>query len=121
MFRALAIVASICALHAQSPKYGVGRPPTPEELSVWDISIAPDGAGLPEGSGTAAQGKDVYASRCATCHGSQAQGGDEAPLAGGQGTLRSPKPLRTVGSYWPYATTLFDYVRRAILSSSRGR
>jgi cytochrome c len=92
----------------------VGRPPTPEEIKAWDISIPPDGSGLPEGSGTVAQGKDLFASKCAKCHGSQGQGGDEAPLVGGQGTLRTPKPLRTVGSYWPYATTLYDYIHRAM-------
>lgn len=99
---------------AQSPKYGVGRAPTPEEVKAWDISVAPDGTGLPEGSGTVTQGKDVYASKCAKCHGGQGQGGDEGALVGGKGTLASAKPLKTVGSYWPYATTLFDYVNRAM-------
>src|SRR5215469_11744691 len=110
----LVAVALAGAIAAESPKYTVGRAPTPEEIKAWDISVAPDGTGLPEGSGTAAQGKEVYASKCAKCHGAQGQGGDEGPLAGGQGTLRSPKPLKTVGSYWPYATTLFDYVNRAM-------
>src|SRR5436190_387566 len=104
----LLAVGIMTAIFAQSAKYGVGRAPTPEEVKAWDISVAPDGTGLPEGSGTAAQGKDVYASKCAKCHGGQGQGGDEGPLAGGQGSLRGPKPLKTVGSYWPYATTLFD-------------
>jgi mono/diheme cytochrome c family protein len=99
---------------AESPKYGVGRAATPDEVKAWDISIPPDGTGLPEGSGTAVQGKEVYASKCAKCHGGQGQGGDEGPLVGGQGTLRTPKPLKTVGSFWPYATTLFDYTRRAM-------
>jgi cytochrome c len=113
-------VSSMCSLLllaimlAQAPKYGVGRAPTPEEVKAWDISIPPDGTGLPPGSGTAVQGKEVYASKCAKCHGGQGQGGDDAPLVGGQGTLRTPKPLKTVGSYWPYATTLFDYTRRAM-------
>jgi len=102
------------AILAQSPKYGVGRTATPEEVKAWDISISPNGTGLPEGSGTAVQGREVYASKCAKCHGGQGQGGDEGPLAGGQGTLRTPKPLKTVGSFWPYATTLFDYTRRAM-------
>ena len=102
------------AMLAQSPKYGVGRAATPQEVEAWDISISPDGTGLPEGSGTAVQGKEVYASKCAKCHGGQGQGGDEGPLVGGQGTLRTPKPLKTVGSFWPYATTLFDYTRRAM-------
>src|SRR5215470_12432079 len=101
----------LAILLAQSPKYGVGRPATPEEVKSWDISIPPDGTGLPEGSGTAVQGKEVYASKCAKCHGGQGQGGDEGPLVGGQGTLRTLKP---VGSFWPYATTLFDYTRRAM-------
>lgn len=109
----LAALACAAAM-AQSPKYKVGRAPTPEEVKTWDISIAPDGTGLPEGSGTVAQGKEVYASKCAKCHGGQAQGGDEGPLVGGKGTLASAKPLKTVGSYWPYATTLFDYVNRAM-------
>jgi len=107
-------VLILAILLAQTAKYGVGRPPTPEEVKAWDISIPPDGTGLPAGSGTAVQGKEVYASKCAKCHGGQGQGGDDAPLAGGQGTLRTPKPLKTVGSYWPYATTLFDYTRRAM-------
>ena len=114
MCKALLAPFAAATLFAQAPKYGVGRAPTPEEVKAWDISVAPDGTGLPEGSGTAAQGKDVYASKCAKCHGGQGQGGDEGPLAGGQGSLRGPKPLKTVGSYWPYATTLFDYVNRAM-------
>ena len=111
---ALLVIGIASILSAQSPKYGVGRAPTPEEIKAFDISVAPDGTGLPEGSGTAAQGKEIYASKCAKCHGSAGQGGDEAALVGGQGTLRSPKPLKTVGSYWPYATTLYDYIHRAM-------
>src|SRR6266567_636048 len=110
----LLAIALAGGMLAQSSKYGVGRAATPEEVKAWDISISPNGTGLPEGSGTAVQGKDVYASKCAKCHGGQGQGGDEGPLAGGQGTLRGPKPLKTVGSYWPYATTLFDYTSRAM-------
>ena len=112
--RFLLVLSAGGVMLAQSPKYGVGHAPTPEEVKAWDVSIPPDGTGLPEGSGTAAQGKDVYASKCAKCHGGQGQGGDEGPLAGGQGSLRSAKPLKTVGSFWPYATTLFDYVNRAM-------
>ena len=110
----LAALALMGSLSAQAPKYGVGRAPTADELKAWDISYAPNGTGLPEGSGTPAQGKEVYASKCAKCHGGQAQGGDDAALVGGKGTLASAKPIRTVGSYWPYATTLFDYVHRAM-------
>jgi len=101
-------------LAAQSPKYGVGRAPTTDEVRQWSISIAPDGKGLPPGRGTAAEAKELYANRCAKCHGDKGQGRDSVPIAGGQGTLRNPKPLRTVGSYWPYATTIWDYVNRAM-------
>jgi S-disulfanyl-L-cysteine oxidoreductase SoxD len=102
------------ALFAQSPKYGVGRSPTADEVRQWASSIAPDGTGLPPGSGTAAQGKETYANRCSRCHGATGEGRDSVPLAGGQGTLKDPKPLKTVGSFWPYATTLWDYVNRAM-------
>jgi S-disulfanyl-L-cysteine oxidoreductase SoxD len=101
-------------LWAQSPKYGLGRAPSPEEIRQWDSSVAPDGTGLPEGSGTAAQGREVYANRCSKCHGAKGEGGDSVALAGGQGTLKSSKPLRTVGSYWPQATTIWDYLNRAM-------
>src|SRR5581483_9263058 len=101
-------------LYAQSPKYGVGRTPTDDEVRQWNISVAPDGKGLPEGRGTAAEGKEMFANRCARCHGPKGEGKESVALAGGQGTLKSPKPLRTVGSYWPYATTVFDYISRAM-------
>ena len=110
----LAAVCFCVVGFAQSPKYKVGRAPTAEEVSSWSISILPDGTGLPEGKGTAVEGKDVYERRCSECHGNELQGGDGAALVGGQGTLASAKPLKTVGSYWPYATTLYDYIRRAM-------
>ena len=99
---------------AQSPKYKVGRSPTEEQIKAWSISVLPDGTGLPEGKGTAVEGRDVYDRRCSECHGNKAQGGDSVALVGGQGTLVTPKPLKTVGSYWPYATTLWDYTNRAM-------
>jgi mono/diheme cytochrome c family protein len=102
------------SLYAQSPKYGVGRAPTPDEIQQWNISVSPDGKGLPEGRGTAAEGKEMFANRCSRCHGPKGEGKESVALAGGQGTLKGPKPLRTVGSYWPYATTIFDYVNRAM-------
>ena len=108
------VLITIGALFAQSAKYGVGRAPSPDEIRQWDSSVAPDGTGLPEGSGTAAQGREVYTNRCSKCHGAKGEGGDSVALAGGQGTLKSPKPLRTVGSYWPYATTIWDYINRAM-------
>ena len=110
----IAALALPVFLMAQSPKYKVGRAPTPEEVKAWDISIGPDGSGLPEGSGTVAEGKDLYSRRCQKCHGADAKGADDAALVGGQGTLATPKPLKTVGSFWPHATSLFDYTHRAM-------
>ncbi len=99
---------------AQSPTYGVGRPPTPEEIRAWDIAISPDGKELPEGRGTAADGKPIYERRCLSCHGPTGKEGPNDQLAGGTGTLASAKPIKTVGSYWSYATTVWDYVNRAM-------
>ncbi|HWC97109.1 MAG TPA: cytochrome c [Candidatus Sulfopaludibacter sp.] len=99
---------------AQSPKYGVGRAPSLDEIRQWDISVQPDGKGLPPGTGSAVEGKEIYTNRCLKCHGSVGQGRDSVPLVGGRGTLASDKPLKTVESYWPYATTVFDFVRRAM-------
>jgi mono/diheme cytochrome c family protein len=92
----------------------IGTPVTDQDLAAWNIDVAPDGRGLPAGSGDVATGAHLFAAKCAACHGAQGQGGLGDPLIGGQGTLASAKPKRTVGSYWPYATTLFDYIRRAM-------
>ena len=94
--------------------YDFGRRATPEEIKLWDIDVRPDGKGLPEGSGTVAHGKQVFAENCSACHGEGGQGGIKDRLVGGQGTLASDMPVKTVGSFWPYATTLFDYVHRAM-------
>lgn len=85
-----------------------------EEVAAWDITVPPDGRGLPPGSGSAAEGGAVYFAKCAGCHGVKGIGGPADPLVGGIGTLASKKPVKTVGSYWPFATTLFDYIRRAM-------
>ncbi len=115
----LAVITAVvlCAdavTFAQSPKYHVGRTPTDEETRALGIQVAPDGTGLPAGSGTAVEGKEVFAARCASCHGATAEGGDGPALVGGKGTLATPTPKRTVGSYWPRATTVWDYVNRAM-------
>jgi S-disulfanyl-L-cysteine oxidoreductase SoxD len=94
--------------------FGFGRPATPEQIAGWDIDVAADGTGLPPGSGTVQQGEELYARLGAKCHGARGEGGDAPALVGGQGTLNTDAPVRTVGSYWPYATTLFDYIRRAM-------
>jgi len=97
---------------AQGPD--LGHPVAPDELAAWDISIGPDGAGLPPGSGTPQQGEAVYIAKCIACHGEKGAGKPNDALAGGRGTLGDQAPVKTVGSFWPYATTLFDYVRRAM-------
>ena len=107
-----AIVAGSLASSALA--YDFGRTATPEEIKPWDIDVRPDGKGLPEGSGTVAHGKSVYEENCAACHGANGQDGIKDRLVGGQGTLASDKPIKTVGSFWPYATTLFDYIHRAM-------
>jgi mono/diheme cytochrome c family protein len=109
---ALLTMTSLVA-HAQLPTYGVGRTPTPEEVAAWDLTIPPDGEGLPEGRGTAALGKAIYMERCASCHGEDAMDKKYFRLVGGQGTLTTDKPVLTVGSFWQYATTLWSYMRRA--------
>jgi cytochrome c len=91
----------------------LGREATPAQISGWDISVGPDGVGLPPGRGTPASGAIVYERKCQVCHGAKGAGQPNDRLVGGQGTLASQAPVRTIGSYWPYATTVFDYVRRS--------
>ncbi len=107
--------ASPTAARKPAPKGpGLGVPATADQVESADISIGPDGAGLPPGSGTPAQGEAIYSTKCIACHGLQGAGTVNDRLVGGQGTLTSPAPIKTIGSYWPYATTVFDYVRRAM-------
>ncbi len=98
------------SVRAQSPD--LGRVATPDEIAAWDISIAPNGDGLPAGSGNARQGAAIFAAKCAGCHGETGGGKPNDQLVGG--ALTTTPPVKTVGSYWPYATTLFDYIRRAM-------
>lgn len=100
------------SLHA--PRLGLGRPATPEILAAWDIDVRADGQGLPPGHGDVRAGEALFAARCAACHGAGGTGGSADALVGGRGSLATGKPVRTVGSFWPYATTLFDYIRRAM-------
>jgi len=100
---------------AEEPaQYGFGRSATAEDIKAWDIEIDPNGAGLPPGRGTVQQGAAVYANKCAACHGPNGTEGPQIPLVGGQGSLTTNKPVKTIGSYWPYATTLYDYIHRAM-------
>ena len=99
---------------AAQPKYGLGTRATDAQIVSWNIDVAPDGKALPPGSATVADGEKVYMNNCLACHGLKLEGGIGPALAGGNGSLTTDKPLKTVGSYWPYATTLFDYIRRAM-------
>lgn len=112
-----ALVVALCVwwpvvVTAQS--YRLGRPLTHEEARRHDAIIPPSGAGLPAGRGTAEQGKAIYATQCARCHGATGREGPEDVLVGGVGSLTTAQPQKTVGSYWPYATTVWDYVNRAM-------
>jgi S-disulfanyl-L-cysteine oxidoreductase SoxD len=94
----------------------VGRTPSAEEIKQWDITVLPNGDGLPSGSGTPDQGEAIYKAKCATCHGENGEGKPPigVPLVGGIGTLATDKPVKTIGSYWPYATTVWDYIHRSM-------
>ena len=105
LFAAVLLLVTMLPAMAETP--GLGRPATTQEIAAWDISIPPSGEGLPPGSGTPAQGAAIYAERCALCHGERGAGKPNDALVGA-------RPAKTVGNYWPYATTLFDYIRRAM-------
>lgn len=110
---ALAVFASVSTVNAG--KFGLGREATPAEVKAWDIDVRPDGQGLPEGKGTAADGEGIFAEKCAACHGDFAEGVGRWPvLAGGMDTLATADPVKTVGSYWPYLSTVYDYIYRAM-------
>ncbi|MEM7507347.1 MAG: c-type cytochrome [Pseudomonadota bacterium] len=112
---ALALALALLAGPAKAEPLGLGRTATPQEIAAWDIDIRPDGAGLPQGSGDVATGEEVFVEKCAVCHGDFAEGVDRWPvLAGGFDTLASDNPVKTVGSYWPYLSTVWDYVHRAM-------
>jgi cytochrome c len=100
---------------AETGAYGLGSPATAEEIAGWDIDIRPDGKGLPPGSGSVEDGEMMYEEKCASCHGSFGEGVGRYPvLSGGEGTLTEERPEKTVGSFWPYASTLWDYIHRAM-------
>ena len=114
------------AVFAQAPaQFGIGRPATPQEIAALDIDIMPDGHGLPAGSGTAAEGAAIYATKCAQCHGKTGTEGPNDVLVGreprtGFPFSQDPTLKHTIGNYWPYATTVFDYVRRAMPPTAPG-
>jgi cytochrome c len=109
-----AIMLALASSAAAAQQLGLGTPATPEQIAGWNIEIAPDGKNLPPGRGTIEMGKKVYDTQCLACHGAKLEGGIGPALAGGVGSLATDKPKKTVQSYWPYATTAFDYIRRAM-------
>ena len=126
----LCVLCVLCAdVKAQSTKtpqpLGIGRAATPAEIAAWDIDVHPDGTGLPPGSGTAADGAVLYAVRCSACHGTTGREGPNDRLVGRVPNdafpfARDPSIPHTIGNYWPYATTVFDYIRRAMPSPAPG-
>lgn len=112
-FLSLALVLAFCAEPAIAD--GIGRTATAEEIAAWDIDVRPDGLGLPEGTGSVRYGESLFNNQCAACHGDFGEGIDRwPPLAGGFDTLTSGRPIKTVGSFWPYLSTVWDYVNRAM-------
>lgn len=120
-------LAATCGSAGAEPttRFGIGRPASPAEIAAWDIDVRADGAGLPPGRGSVREGRGLYADHCAACHGERGQGAAPGslgasqtqpfePLVGGAGTLNTARPLKTVGSFWPYAPTLFDFINRAM-------
>jgi len=116
---AIALLAS-GATRAQAAPRGLGSVPHAADIAALDIAIGPRGDELPPGAGSVAEGAAIYAGRCAACHGANGHEGPDMKLVGGQGTLASAAPVLTIGSYWPYATTLFDYIRRAMPFTAPG-
>lgn len=109
----LVLCVAASTARAQSG-YGIGRSATAAEIAGWNIDIGREGSNLPKGSGSVSHGREVFAQQCASCHGDNGEGGLGDRLVGGQGTIATAKPVRTIGSFWPYAPTLFDYIRRAM-------
>ncbi|NNK79424.1 MAG: c-type cytochrome [Litoreibacter sp.] len=114
-FLNLTTALALLAAPAYADGFGIGRPALPEEIAAWDLDVSPDGTGLPSGSGDVLTGEEVFAEKCAACHGDFAEGVDNWPkLAGGWDTLADEDPLKTVGSYWPHLSTAWDYINRSM-------
>jgi mono/diheme cytochrome c family protein len=111
---AAACLVTVWASAAEPPRYGLGTTPTAAQIEGWAIAVRPDGQGLPAGSGSVKDGDELYANVCAACHGTFGEGAGRYPRIAGEGKLTGERPEQTVGSYWPFATTLFDYINRAM-------
>ena len=108
-------IGGMASIASAEDRFGLGSPATEPEIAGWDIDVRPDGVGLPAGQGSVADGEGIYLERCAVCHGEFGEAfGRYPPLMGGDGTLKDDRPVKTIGSYWPYASTVWDYVRRAM-------
>jgi S-disulfanyl-L-cysteine oxidoreductase SoxD len=118
----LAVLITCSTAWAQAPDYkNVGRAANPEEIRAWDTAVGPAGKELPPGSGTAKDGAEIFANKCAVCHGPGGEGSLMAPrLVGGKGTLTSTQPVLTIGSYWAFATTIFDFINKAMPRGQEG-
>src|SRR5580700_2924039 len=120
MFTRSALISAIwlgfCLAAGAAPAEGpnLGKPIDPADIAAWDISIQPDGTGLPPGGGTPAEGARIYAVKCAQCHGPDGNGGIVSPLAGGGPITDISAPMKTIANFWPYSTTVFDYIRRTM-------
>jgi cytochrome c len=127
------IVTALVSAQSPPKRYGIGTPATPDQIAALDIDVRPDGAGLPPGRGTAREGTPIYAQKCAACHGANGEGGSADALVGSQPKNMmpfgpdyerwrngGPDVSFTIGNYWPYATTIFDYVRRAMPATAPG-
>jgi len=115
---ALLLIATLSVAGESGGRYQIGTPATSAEVAKWNISVYSTGRNLPAGSGTVLAGEKIYANQCQSCHGESGKGGLGDALVGGVGSLASAKPLRTVGSFWPNAPTIFDYIRRAMPMSA---
>ncbi len=117
----MAIASVLWADEPAGTPLGVGRAVSAQDVAAENITVLPDGTGLPLGQGTARQGAAIYAAQCAACHGDRGEGRADVPaLAGGRGSLASDKPVLTIGSYWPYATTVWDYINRGMPYTNAG-
>lgn len=108
------LLFSVSATAAELPHFGIGTPATPAQVAGWAIGVRPDGQGLPPGKGSVADGDEIYATQCAACHGTFGEANGRYPRIAGNGKLTGERPEETVGSFWPYATTLYDYINRAM-------
>ncbi len=123
-FIIILLAGSVDAIAEQPDRFGIGRTPSAEEIKQWDIDIMPDGRQLPPGRGTAEQGQAIYIAQCSSCHGAEGQGGANDRLVGAFNPVinfaTDLQAVRTIGNYWPYATTLYDYIYRAMPHTTPG-